>query len=106
MRGATLSSLSNPITKIMRKIEIKKCTCGHESCDSYFINWTGPDGRLSKKEAELIKKAVNMHEVLVSAIGKAHEHLEWTGYGDSYERECARAEALPELLESIINEIK
>jgi hypothetical protein len=89
----------------MRTIGIKKCKCGHESCDSYFINWTGSDGRLSKEDAEIIMKAVNMHDKLVSALKKAHEHLEWTGYGDRYERECARAEGLPEMLESLVGSV-
>lgn len=41
------------------------------------------------------------------ALVKAKEHLEWIGYGDNYERECANNAKLPELIENAINsEIK
>lgn len=39
---------------------ITKCNCGHPSCDKYFINVTGSDGRLSKADAELIARAPSL----------------------------------------------
>ena len=31
----------------------------------------------------------NLLRELAKALLKAHEHLEWIGWGDSYERRCA-----------------
>lgn len=39
---------------------------------------------------------------LLQALIKAKDHLEWTGYGDNYERECANGQNLPSYLEYII----
>ena len=35
-------------------------------------------------------------KLLYEALKDAQEHLEYCGYGDNYERECARDEGLPE----------
>jgi len=39
-------------------ITIKKCPCGDKVCNSYFINWTSSDGRLTEKQAKLIQSLV------------------------------------------------
>jgi len=39
------------------------------------------------------KKLIN---TLYEALRDAEQHLEYCGYGDRYERECARDEKLPE----------
>ncbi len=33
---------------------------------------------------------------------EAANHLEWCGYGDSYERECARDDKLPQRIEEMV----
>lgn len=40
--------------------------------------------------------------VLLEALKEAREHLDWCGWGDSYERECARADGLPEKIDAAI----
>lgn len=35
---------------------------------------------------------------LATALDRAHDHLDWTGYGDSYERDCAKEEKLEEVI--------
>jgi len=40
--------------------------------------------------------------LLLAALETAHRHLEWCGYGDSYERECARDSGIPEQLETAL----
>ena len=42
---------------------------------------------------------------LVALFREAVNHLEFCGYGDSYERECARDENLPQRLQSMISEL-
>lgn len=37
-------------------------------------------------------------KMLTDALAAAYEHLEWCGYGDSYERECARESKLEETI--------
>jgi hypothetical protein len=47
-----------------------------------------------------------LHEVnaeLLGALKDAVEHLEYSGYGDSWERECAHASKLPVRLEAAIS---
>lgn len=41
---------------------------------------------------------------LFKALQLAVEHLEWTGYGDSWERECATFSKLPERLNTALQE--
>lgn len=45
-------------------------------------------------------------EELVEALELAKEHLEYIGYGDRYERECARDEKLPEKIEAALARAK
>lgn len=42
--------------------------------------------------------------VLREALGEAVEHLEWVGYGDSYERECARDTGLIDRLDNALEQ--
>lgn len=39
---------------------------------------------------------------LKAALTAAKEHLEWTGYGDSWERECARNCELASTIETAL----
>lgn len=39
---------------------------------------------------------------LLAALKKARDHLEYCGYGDSYERSAAVAAKLPELIDAAI----
>lgn len=39
---------------------------------------------------------------VTSALADAVSHLEYCGYGDSWERECARDDGLPDRLASIL----
>lgn len=47
-------------------------------------------------------------EELIKLLGKAlklaNEHLDYCGYGDSWERECAVDEGLPEKIEKAVNQ--
>ena len=50
------------------------------------------DTPCGKKTPELLCKAMDAYELqprLIYMIGKLEEHLEYTGWGDSWERECA-----------------
>lgn len=42
--------------------------------------------------------------ILLDALNAAHEHLEWCGYGDSWERECAMEAKLPQKIEAALAE--
>lgn len=48
--------------------------------------------------AELLRR-LNAHDALVAALECAQAHLEWIGWGDSYERQCAHDAGLPEQIE-------
>jgi hypothetical protein len=39
---------------------------------------------------------------LLNALILAEEHLDWCGWGDTYERECARNDKLPEVITNAI----
>lgn len=56
------------------------------------------------KEAR-IKMNAKIYAVLdrlVDALDGAKSHLDYVGYGDSYERECAMDERLPELIDGAL----
>lgn len=42
------------------------------------------------------KELINIIEKLYSALDAANDHLDYCGFGDSYERECATEQKLPE----------
>lgn len=54
------------------------------------------------------KKVIDYEEYikLAELFDEAVQHLEYTGYGDSYERECARDDKLPERLEKMSKRIE
>jgi hypothetical protein len=39
---------------------------------------------------------------LLAALEAARDHLDYCGYGDSWERECARAANLPTMIDNAI----
>lgn len=41
-------------------------------------------------------------KTLVAALQAASDHLDYCGYGDKYERECARDAHLPEQIEQAL----
>ncbi len=41
---------------------------------------------------------------LTKALQAAKEHLEFCGYGDDYERECAKESKLPELIQKALDQ--
>jgi len=52
------------------------------------------------------KLAAGLFEELLDGLELAREHLEYTGYGDSWERECAYSEGLPEKLDALITKAR
>lgn len=59
----------------------------------------GPAHLAVVQENERLRQRV---KELGAALRSAQEHLEWCGYGDSYESECARNQGLPELIEKAL----
>ena len=56
----------------------------------------------SYQEALKIALAMTSVEPLHAALHAAKAHLDWCGYGDKWERECARHQKLPELIDSTL----
>jgi len=56
----------------------------------------------SPEETEANARLIAAAPLLLAALATAHRHLEWCGYGDSYERECARDSGIPEQLEAAL----
>ncbi len=67
-----------------------------------------------KQRAELragiesyVTSAISSHEAEVGrlreALEAARDHLNYMGYGDSWERECARADGLPDKIEKALS---
>lgn len=85
---------------------IDKCQCSDE-CKSYYLQ--GPyqcDGRFSEADALLLAHCFNHFQELVKALEAAEEHLDWCGYGDSYERQCAKEAGLPKRIEEALAKAK
>jgi len=55
---------------------------------------------MNQNEKKLIK--AELVRELLEVLIKAEEHLDYCGYGDSWERECAKEEKLPQLINSTI----
>lgn len=51
-------------------------------------------------------KTFESMKAIAEALQAAVEHLDYCGYGDSYERECAREDELPEKLEDALDMCK
>ena len=47
-----------------------------------------------------------LNKRLVEGLKKARDHLEYCGYGDNWERECAKEAGLPDLIDALLSEIK
>lgn len=45
-------------------------------------------------------------ENVLFALFAAQNHLDYCGYGDNYERDCARSDKLPELIDQIIEKMR
>jgi hypothetical protein len=56
----------------------------------------------TKANAELIVRAVNVHDDLLAALIAARDHLNYCNYGDQWENECARDEKLPEKISAAL----
>lgn len=80
---------------------IEECPCGHPICKDFHILPYGPrlqgDG-VDADHARLIKAAPKLY----LALQAAQEHLDYTGYGDSWERECATEQGLPAIIETAL----
>jgi hypothetical protein len=66
-----------------------KATYNHTRADSHL-------------EPCQICEALQDRDDLLAALKLASEHLDYCGYGDSYERECAMDAKLPELIANAI----
>jgi hypothetical protein len=53
-------------------------------------------------EAKFINSVYAAAPDLLEALIAAQRHLEYCGYGDDYERECARDEKLPQKIDAAI----
>ena len=62
--------------------------------------------RISSLKDAKIKKLENVNTDLLEALESASEHLDYCGYGDRWEKECAYADKLPEKIEKAINKAK
>lgn len=51
-------------------------------------------------------RTIDIINKLRRALEAAQTHLEFCGYGDSYERECAYNERLPETIQAALDETK
>ncbi len=68
-------------------------------CESVYCT---PKLTQQRANALRIVKCVNCHDELLDALKDAEDHLEYCGYGDKWERECAREDGLAEKIEKAI----
>lgn len=59
--------------------------------------WTGG---VSEEEHKALR--IQLHEAML-LLAEARDHLEYCGYGDRWERECAREAELPQRLDAYIS---
>lgn len=88
-------------------IGIEQCCCGHPTCRDYWLTGIGKfcqGSGFTKDEADLIARLLNGESRLLVALKAAEAHLDYTGYGDSWERECAISSDIPGLIERTIAE--
>lgn len=57
---------------------------------------------MRKRSYRMTEKQSRVVLMLFEALQEAHDHLEYCGYGDSWERECARDSGLPEKIEEAL----
>lgn len=61
--------------------------------------WDGRPPRKSEPVPNQSESPPTLREMLIAA----KDHLEWTGYGDKYERECAREDRLEEKIQAALD---
>jgi len=81
-------------------INISKCRCGHDACNSYFISSTRSDGRLDFADALLYSKAPKMLEQLINELA-FYRHLLSPSSVVVQEDVRRRMNELKELIESV-----
>lgn len=57
-------------------------------------------------DAALIVKAVNCHDALLKMLKEAYAHLDYCGWGDKWERECAKEDKLQERILKAIAQVR
>jgi len=65
--------------------------------------------KTSKKKVEVEHIELSVEEkckLLREALVAAKDHLEYCGYGDNWERECAEAQGLEKKIEAALEETK
>jgi len=62
------------------------------------LTCTEPENLPDDKDKHLME----LIDVLGSALTEASEHLDYCGYGDAWERECADSESLPGKIETAV----
>ena len=62
-----------------------------------------PDNGIIPVERDANARLIAAAPELLKALHKAREHLEFCGYGDRYERDCAYGEGLPKLIDEAID---
>lgn len=92
-------------------ITVERCRCGFKNdsgelaCSTYWLVGVGhfvQGSGFTKEEAERVAAILNGFGQLASALQAASDHLEWTGYGDNWERECARSSKLEQKIEDAL----
>jgi hypothetical protein len=66
-----------------------------------LIRKEASDFERSKAFQKLAEELEVKNEKLTKALKVASDHLDYCGYGDSWERECARAAKLPEQIAEV-----
>ncbi len=62
---------------------------------------------LSEREMRsLLQEIVPTYKLVLDGLQKAEEHLEYCGYGDNWERECAREQGLASTIEHALTKAK
>ncbi len=69
---------------------IRKCDCGHDMCDDYFVSVTRSDGRVSHADAKLIAAAPKLLAALQGIMDIGKRNTENPKY-DSYYKEANNA---------------
>lgn len=72
-----------------KELRLLKCPCGR--CSNYIVEplFRCQCSSLPKKDAEELIKRYSLAPKLYKALKAARDHLDYCGYGDKWERECA-----------------